>query len=83
MDHHINFLKMRAVLLAVITFQESIIGYSLALMKDNTPIVAYLNKLWDGVYVTVRDVTGDSKINREPCTIAVCKLYVGKEYLGE
>ena len=41
---HINILEMRAVWLALLAFQERLMGHRVALMSDNTTVVAYINK---------------------------------------
>jgi hypothetical protein len=43
-NHHINWLEMRAVWNALIEFQEEIQGENLLIRCDNATVVAYINK---------------------------------------
>ena len=43
-DLHINILELRAVWFALQSFQERLMGHRVALMSDNTTVVAYINK---------------------------------------
>ena len=40
----LNLLKMRMVLLALYSFQKCLMGHTVALMSDDTVMVAYVNK---------------------------------------
>ena len=41
---HINLLELKAAFLALQSFQEVVTGRSVALMCDNSTVVAYVNK---------------------------------------
>ena len=43
-DLHINVLEMKAVVLALSSFQDRLVGQRVALMTDNSTVVAYVNK---------------------------------------
>ena len=57
---HINLLELRAVLLALLAFQDRLMGHRVALMSDNTTVVAYVNKqggtVSSSLYLLVRQV---------------------------
>ena len=64
---HINLLEMRAVQLALQAFQDRLMGHRVALMSDNTTVVAYINKqggtVSSSLYLLVRQVLTWAEFN--------------------
>ena len=64
---HINLLELRAVFLALQAFQNRLMGHRVALMSDNTTVVAYINKqggtVSSSLYLLVRQVLTWTEVN--------------------
>ena len=64
---HMNLLELRAVLLALQTFQDRLMGHRVALMSDNTTVVSYINKqggtVLSSLYLLVRQVPTWAEFN--------------------
>ena len=43
-DEHINTLEIRAVLKALMEYQDRTVGQCIVMVSDNSSVVAYINK---------------------------------------
>ena len=70
---YISLLEMRAILLTLHAFQNKLICHTVGLMRDNTSVLMYINKLertiLSSLYLLVKQVLTWAKSNAVTCYI--------------